>query len=581
MAAIFGGNPLVTQIGQKIERATDGSQASENWGLFMEVCDMINETDEGPKDAIKAIKKRLSQNVGKNNVAIIYTLTCLETCVKNCGKRFHQHVANKDFLGDMVKIIGPKYDPPQALQEKVLCLIQTWADAFRGIPELKEVEKVYHDLKSKGIEFPMTDLDSMAPIHTPARTHPDVDPGLNRMRPGSSTRAAKYMVADDLKPRSGAGMAPGMAPGLAPGIAPGMSPGIAPGMSPVPVQPAPQPVHPAQTGGPINPTIDQMSKLKSELNVVQGNIRVMGEMLSELSPTNVDPSDLELLQELNRTNRQMQQRLVDLLDKIANEEITNELLRVNDDINNVFLRYERFEKYRTGQTGQSAGQPASQVSPEPSPQDSHLPPSYDQIVTGGPDQTSPEPRVGNLIDLGSDSSSTALSSQFSNMGLGAGSVSNTLGQLNSTTTTNSTQPPSDDFDMFAQSRQSFDQNKKAVGAYSNQPDDQYRGGLSQAVNAKVTPGSNGASSQLQDRENDYDEMEQWLTDEQRKDLENTRSKPQESITSSEFDEFLAERAAAADTLPSISAQTGQQPRSANRNRQLKHKDEDENPLFAL
>ena len=46
---------------------------------------------------------------------------------------------------------------------------QTWADAFKGHPELKEVEKVYLDLKKKGIEFPMTDLDKMAPIHTPAR----------------------------------------------------------------------------------------------------------------------------------------------------------------------------------------------------------------------------------------------------------------------------------------------------------------------------------------------------------------------------------------------------------------------------
>lgn len=29
------------------ERGTDGSQASENWAILMEVCDIINETDEG------------------------------------------------------------------------------------------------------------------------------------------------------------------------------------------------------------------------------------------------------------------------------------------------------------------------------------------------------------------------------------------------------------------------------------------------------------------------------------------------------------------------------------------------------
>lgn len=30
-----------------VEQATDGSLASENWALNMEICDIINETDEG------------------------------------------------------------------------------------------------------------------------------------------------------------------------------------------------------------------------------------------------------------------------------------------------------------------------------------------------------------------------------------------------------------------------------------------------------------------------------------------------------------------------------------------------------
>ena len=48
-------------------------------------------------------------------------------------------------------------------------LIQSWADAFQGQPDLAGVVQVYQDLKSKGIEFPMTDLDAMAPILTPKR----------------------------------------------------------------------------------------------------------------------------------------------------------------------------------------------------------------------------------------------------------------------------------------------------------------------------------------------------------------------------------------------------------------------------
>lgn len=68
-----------------------------------------------------------------------------------------------------MKLIGPKNDPPTAVQEKVLSLIQSWASAFQGQPELSGVTTVYQDLLAKGIEFPPTDLDSLAPIHTPKR----------------------------------------------------------------------------------------------------------------------------------------------------------------------------------------------------------------------------------------------------------------------------------------------------------------------------------------------------------------------------------------------------------------------------
>ena len=41
---------------------------------------------------------------------------------------------------------------------------------------------------------------------------------------------------------------------------------------------------------------DQRTKLNRELEVVSGNVRVMSEMLTELSPSAVEASDLELLQ---------------------------------------------------------------------------------------------------------------------------------------------------------------------------------------------------------------------------------------------------------------------------------------------
>ncbi|XP_013065989.2 TOM1-like protein 2 isoform X2 [Biomphalaria glabrata] len=569
MAALFGhGNPLSTPVGQLIEQATDGSLATENWALYMEVCDVINETDEGPKDAIRAFRKKISQNVGKNYTSVMYCLTCIESCVKNCGRRFHIQVANKDFLHDLIKIIGPKNDPPQIVQEKVLSMIQTWADAFRGNPELKEVEKVYQELKQKGIEFPMTDLDNLAPIHTPARSVPEREPVPVHERGGSS-RGKKYAeLVNEMDDEPPVQPSPGFAPVAAYPPPTGYNPtaGYPPAAYPPPAgyPPAGYPTaeFPARSGGPLS--AEQTTKLRRELDVVHGNIRVMSEMLTELSPSNVDPSDLELLQELNRTCRQMQSRIVELLNEIATEEVTNDLLRVNDDLNNVFLRYERFERYRTGQTGQ-AGTPMTEVTT----QDNMLPPTYDQLPGAA------NPNVGNLIDLSDDvvPQPSNVSSQLAGLNIGS-PAPNSLPQ-----TQHPPQPPtvSDDFDMFAQSRQSFEQNRQALPGtlYDTQQTDTYGGSLSQAVKVKATM-SDEETLKLQDKETDYDEMEQWLATHGA----GEQGRAQAPITSSEFDRFLSERATVSESVPSISAQTGaQNPQRTTRT--LQKKDEDENPLFAL
>ena len=60
-------------------------------------------------------------------------------------------------------------NPPTIVRERILGLIQYWADAFRGKPQLAEVEELYEQLKGEGIEFPPIDLDALAPIATPQR----------------------------------------------------------------------------------------------------------------------------------------------------------------------------------------------------------------------------------------------------------------------------------------------------------------------------------------------------------------------------------------------------------------------------
>lgn len=51
-------------------------------------------------------------------------------------------------------------------------------------------------------------------------------------------------------------------------------------------------------------------------------------------------------QELNRTCKAMQQRVLELIPRVLNEQLTEELLIVNDNLNNIFLRHERYSSIR-------------------------------------------------------------------------------------------------------------------------------------------------------------------------------------------------------------------------------------------
>ncbi|CAH1273467.1 TOM1L2 [Branchiostoma lanceolatum] len=564
--SFFGGSPFSTQVGQRIEQSTDATLGSENWALMMEICDIINETDEGPKDALKAIKRRL-QTKGNHKVLML-TLTVLETCVKNCGHRFHVLVANKDFVNEMVKIIQPKNNPSTTLQERVLSLIQTMSDAFRNYPDLQGVVQVHEELRSKGVEFPMTDLDNLAPIHTPERSvPPELDPAIARTRPVSVTAApAQHPV------------------------------------SPPPQQPPQQqqqaqqnpPGSPGAIGalqGPINPTPEQLGKLRSELDVVEGNTKVMSEMLTEMTPGQEDPADLELLHELNRTCHAMQQRIVELIDKVANEEVTGELLRINDDLNNVFLRFERFERYRTGKTGQpsttapavaaTAGGPTAVTGGAPpvnaAPMGSFPPPpSYRE-------SQSAEPQTDTLIDLGPDISpggppplqpaAAGLQQQLAGLSITSSSISSTLNATPTVTAQNTAGRDDDEFDMFAQTRgKSMEESRRGGSTYEDisHSGDLMSGGLARAVNTKSNPNQPHAQP--------LDEVEKWLEQSDlpintvgaqaasgssgqshvRHGLQSPGAAPQEEedvepVTSAEFDRFLEERAKAADTLPDLNS----------------------------
>ena len=491
-ATIFGGNPFSSYAGQLIERATDSSQASEDWALILQICDTINGTENGPKDGIKAIRKRLSNH--KNYQSILNTLTVTEACVKNCGPRFHKHVATKEFLAELTKLLGQKKDQtavsPRAVQEKVLTLIQSWAVAFENAPELKSIKLCYESLKEQGQEFPEQESDKLSPIFTPNLVM-ETREGIDDEPSGSGTPARTF--------------------------APQINKSLPSSSSPRPSSP-----NTTNSVNQINPSVEQLSKLRSELDIVEGNTQVLSEMLTDLTPGQESTDDFELLMELNATCREMQKRLVELVDRIANEEVTGVLLRINDNLNNVFLRYDRYDRSRKGINGELVNEAIS------------------------PEMESSPGVVDNLIEFDQD-----------------------MPSVNSTDQQQQQLDEDDEFEQFAQSRTTTGRSPDALdrdmgstneGDIKGAPNE---GSISEVISAGgMHPNQSSGITVENDVSVDdgIEDMEKWLKEadssqleaQQRKEQETLLSQEQrpmetnggttQTLTSAEFDKFLSDRA---------------------------------------
>uniref|UniRef100_A0A8C9QR64 Target of myb1 like 2 membrane trafficking protein n=1 Tax=Spermophilus dauricus TaxID=99837 RepID=A0A8C9QR64_SPEDA len=324
--------------------------------------------------------------------------------------------------------------------------------------------------------------------------------------------------------------------------------------------------------GPLSPVT--IARLRSELDVVRGNTKVMSEMLTEMVPGQEDSSDLELLQELNRTCRAMQHRIVELISRVSNEEVTEELLHVNDDLNNVFLRYERFQRYRSGRSVQNASNGVLNEVTE------------DNLIDLGPGS----PAVVSPV-VGSTAPPSSLSSQLAGLDLGTESVSGTLSSLQQCN-------PRDGFDMFAQTRgNSLAEQRKTV----TYEDPQAVGGLASALDSRkqssevvglqlcFSQRGKGGDSDLEPidswlmtqgmipvaQPSVMDDIEVWLrTDLKGDDLE-------EGVTSEEFDKFLEERAKAAEMVPDLPSPPVVAPTPASNPSGRKKPERSEDALFAL
>ncbi|KAM6287463.1 ADP-ribosylation factor-binding protein GGA1 isoform 1-T1 [Spheniscus humboldti] len=132
----------------RINKATNPLNKDLDWDGINAFCEQLNKELEGPPLATRLLAHKIQS---PQEWEAIQALTVLESCMKSCGKRFHDEVGKFRFLNELIKVVSPKYlgsRTPEKVKSKILELMYSWT---LGLPHEVKISEAYQMLKKQGI----------------------------------------------------------------------------------------------------------------------------------------------------------------------------------------------------------------------------------------------------------------------------------------------------------------------------------------------------------------------------------------------------------------------------------------------
>lgn len=283
----------------RINRATNPLNRDTDWSSIHAFCDQLNNELEGPQLATRLLAHKIQS---PQEWEAMQALLVLETCMKNCGKRFHSEVGKFRFLNELIKVVSPKYlgsRSPEPVKKKVLELIFSWT---LGLPDEAKISDAYQMLKKQGIikqdpELPPDKLLNLPPPRPKNAIFEDEEKSkmlsrlLNSSHPEdlkAANKLIKEMVQEDQK------------------------------------------------------RAEKVSKRVNAIQEVKESVTLLTQLLQDYDSTANNQSNAELIQDLYQRCEKMRPTLFRLAsDTEDNDDALAEILQANDSLTQVINQYKQ------------------------------------------------------------------------------------------------------------------------------------------------------------------------------------------------------------------------------------------------
>ncbi|XP_068938201.1 ADP-ribosylation factor-binding protein GGA1 [Petaurus breviceps papuanus] len=286
----------------RINRATNPLNKELDWESIDAFCEQLNKELEGPPLATRLLAHKIQS---PQEWEATQALTVLETCMKSCGKRFHDEVGKFRFLNELIKVVSPKYlgtRTPDKVKDKILELLYSWT---LGLPQEVKIAEAYQMLKKQGI----VKIDPKLPDDTPF--------------PAPTTRPKNGIFEDEEKSK--------------------MLARLLKSSHPEDLRAANKLIK--EMVQEDQKRMEKISKRVSAIEEVNSSVKLLTEMVTSYGQGEASASNDELMKELYQRCERMRPMLFRLAsDTEDNDEALAEILQANDNLTQVINLYQQLVK---------------------------------------------------------------------------------------------------------------------------------------------------------------------------------------------------------------------------------------------
>ncbi|KAI8975615.1 hypothetical protein BDF20DRAFT_914507 [Mycotypha africana] len=129
-----------TEISDDIEKATDSSVKDLDWALVFKLCESVNSTELGAKEARKLLQKKMISTEPKTQLLALEILNALS---ENCTKMIRPQLTAKSFGEELNNLVSSKTIDGEVYDKLAQCL-ENWARLSNGDPQFSAIHKAYN-----------------------------------------------------------------------------------------------------------------------------------------------------------------------------------------------------------------------------------------------------------------------------------------------------------------------------------------------------------------------------------------------------------------------------------------------------